>query len=144
MAIVFITLYRPVIEYMASWSGDIGRATLQLCRHIKRYQKLIAPRKTGALVRSIEIGGRGRWAGGLQTSVGANPEQFGVIGVAWWQDQGTRPHQILPRPGNARGLMVFYWPKAGRVVYRRRVFHPGNPATHWGMKGAALGMAAWR
>lgn len=37
-----------------------------------------------------------------------------------WIDQGTPPHEIQGRP-----LLVFYWPKAGRVVFLRRVQHPG-------------------
>lgn len=140
---MILILYTPVIDYMRSWSGDIGRATLTLCRRIRSAQKVYAPRKTGALQRSIEIGGRGHWAGGLETSVGANPQHgTGAIGVAMWQELGTRPHSIRPR--NPAGYMVFYWPKVGHVVHFKHVNHPGNPATHWAMRGAATGMALWR
>lgn len=35
---------------------------------------------------------------------------------------GTRPHAIYPRRAKA---LRFYWPRVGRVVYRKRVWHPG-------------------
>lgn len=44
-------------------------------------------------------------------------------------DQGSPPHVI--RPKRAGGLLVFYWPKAGRVVGLRYVNHPGNRAKPW-------------
>lgn len=44
-------------------------------------------------------------------------------------DKGARPHVITPR--RAGGLLVFHWPKAGRVVHLRRVRHPGNPPDPW-------------
>lgn len=141
-----VILFYPVIEYMRSWSGDIGRATLTLCRHIRSAQKVYAPRKTGLLQRSIEIGSRGRWVGGLETSVGANPQGgTGAIGVAMWQELGTRPHSIPKPPPMPPGRhMVFFWPKVGHVVWLKSVNHPGNPATHWATRGAATGMALWR
>jgi hypothetical protein len=143
MATVTVILYGPVIEHMRSWEGDIGRSVLTLCRRMRTAQRRLAPRKTGQLRRSIEIGYRGHWAGGLETFVGANPAHgSGAIGVAWWQEKGTRPHPIFPRrPG---GKLVFYWPRVGQVVHLARVRHPGNPATHWAMRGAEAGMAAWR
>ena len=141
-----VILFYPVIEYMRSWQGDIGRATFTLCRRIRSAQKVYAPRKTGALQRSIEIGSRGRWAGGLETYVGANPQGgTGAIGVAMWQELGTDPH-VIPKSGvmPPGRYMVFYWPKVGHVVHFKHVNHPGNPATHWAMRGAATGMALWR
>lgn len=42
---------------------------------------------------------------------------------ASYVDEGTRPHEIRPRrPG---GLLVFYWPKVGKVVFLPKVNHPG-------------------
>lgn len=43
--------------------------------------------------------------------------------IALIHHEGTQPHVIRPR--NAK-LLVFYWPKAGRVVYREKVNHPGT------------------
>lgn len=49
-----------------------------------------------------------------------------IVGVesvpyALWHHEGTRPHRIQGKP-----LLVFYWPKAGKVVYLRHVDHPGT------------------
>lgn len=138
-----VILYEPVIEFMKSWEGDIGRSVMGLCRRIQNFQKLYAPKKTGALMRSITIGPRGHGVAGIETRVGANPDQSGVVGVAWWQEKGTRPHLIRPKAGNRHGYLIFYWAKAGRVVYRHQVHHPGHRGTHWAERGMISGMAAW-
>lgn len=41
--------------------------------------------------------------------------------IALWHHEGTRPHVI-----NGNPFLVFYWPKVGKVVYLRRVNHPGT------------------
>lgn len=38
----------------------------------------------------------------------------------------TRPHGIDGNP-----LLVFFWPKAGRVMYLRHVNHPGSDMGPW-------------
>jgi hypothetical protein len=43
-----------------------------------------------------------------------------------YQDEGTRPHPIVPR--NAK---VLRFPAGGRVVYTKRVNHPGTKARGW-------------
>lgn len=43
-----------------------------------------------------------------------------------YQDEGTRPHPIVPR--NAK---VLRFPAGGRVVYTRHVNHPGTKARGW-------------
>lgn len=142
MAEVVVILYEPVIAEMRGWAGEIGRSTLRLARDIRTAQMGLAPRKTGRLMSSIEVGRLGRWAMGIETEVGANPAGGrGPIGVAYWQEKGTRPHII--RAHNPTGYMTFFWPKVGSVVNFQVVSHPGNPATHWAERGAALGMAAW-
>lgn len=48
---------------------------------------------------------------------------------AVWTDQGTLPHEIVPRgPGYP---LRFYWPKVGGIVRFMRVNHPGNAAQNW-------------
>lgn len=138
-----VILYEPVIEFMRSWEGDIGRSVQGLCRRIMNFQKLYVPKKTGRTMASIQIGSLRRDALGLTTQVGANPGLGDFIGVAYWQEVGTRPHVIVPRSDNRRGYLVFFWARAGRVVYRRRVFHPGNRGVHWAVRGMESGMAAW-
>lgn len=142
---VIVTLFDPVIEHMRSWDGDIGKSVLTLCRHIRTAQRQFAPVRTGRLKRSIEIGALGRTALGITTRVGANPGHRGVFGYGFYQEVGTRPHVIRAHPDNATGgFLVFYWPKAGRVVHFRSVNHPGHRGLHWAMKGAEAGMATWR
>lgn len=44
-------------------------------------------------------------------------------------DQGSPAHVIRPR--RVGGLLVFYWPKMGRVVGFHFVNHPGNAPKPW-------------
>lgn len=145
MATVTVILYWPVIEHMRSWDGDIGRATRGLTRRMANFQRVFVPKRTGATMAQIEPGPEGRTVMGLETWVGANPggRGHGKKGVAYWQDQGTRPHSIRPKASNTHGFMVFFWPKVGHVVHFKHVNHPGNPATNWVMRGAEAGMRSW-
>lgn len=45
-----------------------------------------------------------------------------------WADTGARPHVIRAR--NVE-YMRFYWRKVGRVVYFKKVNHPGQKGKHW-------------
>lgn len=42
---------------------------------------------------------------------------------------GARPHLIVPK--RAGGVLSFYWPSAGKVMFLRAVNHPGNVGTRW-------------
>jgi hypothetical protein len=42
--------------------------------------------------------------------------------------EGTVPHLILPKNGKH---LVFYWGRAGRVVYLKQVHHPGSKPNRW-------------
>jgi len=143
MATTVITLYRPVIDHMRGWDGDIGRAVHRLADNIAVSQRVFAPKKTGKLWASIEVGTRGRGPRGIQIKVGANPGQR-KTGYAYWTSEGAAPHMIYPRAGNRSGYLRFYWVKVGAFVRFRSVSHPGirNP-THWVMRGAEAGMAGW-
>lgn len=46
--------------------------------------------------------------------------------VGLWVHEGTPAHLIQGNP-----LLVFYWPKAGKVVALRRVNHPGTRPHRW-------------
>lgn len=85
------------------------------------------PRAGGALRDSITLGPT-RWMPASQTW---ESELFTDRDYASFQDKGTKgPYTILPRRG---GFLVFFWPRAGRVVFRRRVRHPGirRPSRFW-------------
>lgn len=59
--------------------------------------------------------------------------------IARLHHEGTKPHEIVPRNGR---FLVFYWPKIGRVVFLKRVNHPGTKANRYLTDAAhALGLA---
>lgn len=43
--------------------------------------------------------------------------------IALWHHEGTKPHVIRAR---RKPMLVFFWPKVGRVVYFKQVNHPGT------------------
>jgi hypothetical protein len=144
MASVRIVLFRPVIDHMRGWEGDIGRSVSRLATIMAIEQRFLVAKKTGKLAASIRTGPKGRGALGIQIQVGANPGRGpGRIGYAYWNDLGAMPHYITPKPSNRRGRMVFFWPKVGHVVHLRVVHHPGNRAYHWAERGASAGMDSW-
>lgn len=88
--------------------------------------------QTGALRRSIVSGLEGSWqSGDLQGVLLAEAEHASYV------EDGTRPHEILPRSKRALS-----WPKAPRPV--RRVQHPGTKATEFIRKSINPGGASNR
>lgn len=45
----------------------------------------------------------------------------------------TKEHEILPKRSK---FLVFYWAKIGRVVYKKRVWHPGSRRENYWQRGA--------
>lgn len=106
-----------VDELLRGKSGPVVRDLFVRGERVKLRAISLAPRKTGNLrnhiVKRLVQGPSG-------------PEmQVGVEGVpyALYVHEGARPHRIVAR--NAP-LLVFFWPKAGRVMYLKSVNHPGN------------------
>lgn len=103
---------------------------------------------------------RGRPPGGLRKSIARDPagSQLAGSGVrgrivapviqAHTTEHGAPAHVIRPR--RAGGLLVFYWPKLGRIVGFRFVNHPGNQPKPWWLRalrstyGPALRFASLR
>jgi hypothetical protein len=75
-----------------------------------------APKNTGELARTTGVEVVSVSQRSIR-SVAAIDVSYGEYVV-----QGTRPHIIRAK----RGVLRFYWPKAGRVVYFRSVKHPGT------------------
>ena len=78
----------------------------------RRAEELIrerVPRRTGRLIRSI-----GSTIEGNRALVGVK------AGYARFLEWGTRPHEIRPRHARALRFVT-----RGRVVFARRVWHPG-------------------
>lgn len=71
-------------------------------------------------------------------NIGGDPAVLVVCEVpyALWVHEGTVAHVIRPR--KAGGRLVFYWPKAGRVVSFPKVNHPGTKPNRFLVK--ALGV----
>lgn len=112
-----------------TWAARVTEAAGQ--RTMEQMRQHEAPRKTGELARSAQVrpfrGSYSRFVTGVS---------FHVIQAAT-TDRGARPHVIRPRrPG---GMLVFYWPKVGRVVHLRKVNHPGNRPQRW----FAAGLRRW-
>lgn len=78
--------------------------------------KFVAQRKPGTLRDSI-VKRLVQGSQGPVMQVGSDDP------VALWHHEGTQPHVI--RPKQAR-MLVFYWPKVGKVVYLPIVHHPGT------------------
>lgn len=130
---------------MKGWNGDIGRAVQNLVNGMVFAQRTLVARnsKTGALLRAVGKGRQQFGARGIETTVGANAGDAPLIGVAFWNDQGTKRHVIRPRPSNTHGTLVFFWAKVGHVVYLKKVNHPGNRKYDWAMRGAEAALIAW-
>lgn len=148
---VRVRMYRPAVDQFRGWTGPIGRSIMRLARMTRGAQMALVGTKTGKLRSSITVGTRGHWARGIQTTIGAGAGQGGPAargrggrftqGYSVYNDQGTLPHTIRPhKPG---GMLVFFWPKVGRVVHLRSVSHPGNRGYHWAERGLRIAMAIW-
>lgn len=135
-----IDLDYAAIERMRGWDGDIGRAVMRLAKGIAYRQEEAAGVYSGAMRNAIEVGRPGRWGRGIEIHVGANPSQS-ATGYAFWNNEGTKPHQILPKATG--GLLVFFWPKVGRTVFLRGVKHPGNRAYRWAQRGLDKAARTW-
>ena len=99
-----------------------------------REQKLLAPRKTGNLARTIHIG----------AVTPTRAETIASADYAAYVERGTRPHEIRPR--NRKALR---WAASsgdsrltgsprtgGRVRFAKRVQHPGTRAQPFMVPGA--------
>jgi len=127
-----VIIYKPAVDAFRGWTGPVGRSVLRLAREMRTQQITLVGKQSGRLAQSITVGRRGRWARGIETTVGANAGVGrGRTGYAVWNDQGTLPHSIYPRRAPQ---LVFYWAKVGRVVHpalpgAERVGSPGTPIT---------------
>ena len=99
-----------------------------------REQKLLAPRRTANLARSIHIG----------AVTPTRAETIASADYAGYVEQGTRPHVIRPRnrkalrfPATRADARLSGAPrKGGRVRFAKRVMHPGTRAQPFMVPGA--------
>ena len=131
--VVFVVDLAGWTKAFHTWSGVLGRwMTIQTTSMTARAkatapQPGVPPRNrtrinyaTGELAASI-VPDFGTW--------GPNADLEGrTVAVprhAIFVSKGTVPHIIRPKTAE---LLVFYWPKAGRVVHTKEVHHPGTEA----------------
>jgi hypothetical protein len=131
---VTVVMDKPAVDLFRGWTGPLGMSFERLARETVYRQRTTANRRTGAMIAGLHYT-RGRYATGIGFDAGSNAP------YALFVDQGTRPHVITPRkPG---GLLVFYWPKVGHMVFLRSVKHPGNRAYQFLMKGLERALGVW-
>jgi hypothetical protein len=105
-----------------SWTGPPGRDFERRMRTLEFRQRTEAPRRTGRMAGDIDrrrmTADFGRY---LEGAVGVNPGIRGQRGYAQIVSSGSRPHIIRPRFAKVLRFVI-----AGRVIYTRRVNHPGT------------------
>ena len=127
---------RARIEAIKPNRGLMAKIALSAVRE----QKLLAPRKTGNLGRSIHLG----------AVTPTRAETVASADYAIYVERGTRPHVIRPRnrkalrwaadSGSAR---LSGSPRTGgRVRFARRVQHPGSKAKPFMVPGAKKAVEA--
>ena len=105
------TVFKPVGKDWADETVRISKGTVRV--------------RTGATQRSI----RRRNASMKKATVVASAP-------ALWLDQGTKPHDIVPKRG---GFLRFS--KGGQVIFAKRARHPGQRATHFAERAAQAALA---
>lgn len=98
-----------------------------------REQKLLVPRRTGNLGRSIHIG----------AVTPTYAETVASADYAAYVELGTKPHDIRPRnakvlafPAAGQATLSGRTRSSGRVIFAKRVRHPGTRAQPFMVPGA--------
>jgi hypothetical protein len=118
-----------------------------LRRQLTAQARTLAPRVSDGWtqsVRSAESSVTGRMRAATTTTAQVLPRR-----IVWTLEvdtpyaepaiRGARPHLIVGKP-----LLVFFWPKAGRTVFFRKVNHPGNPPNRATVRAIDDGVAILR
>lgn len=93
--------------------GEVGRHLHAIGLQIIVGAKVLVPRRTGRLARSIYLR-HGRDARGQSIQVGSD------VHYALEQHEGVRPHIILPEHGR-----ILRFRSGGKVIFARKVLNPG-------------------
>lgn len=106
-----------------SWGGPVGGHLREATELVAVAARVGAPKQTGELAAGHETDyGHHGAKRDLESRVVAVPEHAAFV------IKGTAPHVIKAK--NAPRL-VFFWPKAGRVVHFKSVNHPGTSANNY-------------
>lgn len=129
-----IVIHEAEIARMKSWEGEIGRSITRLAKETVFRQRSMANKKTGAMALKMHYKLK-TYTTGIGFLAGSNAR------YTLYPDQGTSPHKITPKtPG---GSLVFFWPKAGKVVHLKSVQHPGNKGSHFLERGLRRALSMW-
>lgn len=101
-----------------SWEGPIGHDLRRRGRTLEYRARASAGIKTGKLRLDIKTKEK-VVVDGLMIEVGNWGTRYAKL-----HHEGTAPHEILPRPSNPIGRLVFQ--VGGRTVFAKRVNHPGT------------------
>lgn len=134
-----VTIYPDKLaEVLKGPQGPVYRDLMVKGNRVLNRARIEAPRsQAGPAVPNQYRRGKRRQPGDLARgqvmrvgTFGGQPAVF--VGtqdpVGLYVHEGTQAHLILPRSGKR---LVFFWPKAGRVVYLKQVHHPGNRPNRW-------------
>jgi hypothetical protein len=111
----------------------------QLALSAVREQKLEVPRQTGNLGRSIRIG----------RVTPKEAQTIAAASYALYVHEGTRAHDIRPRnakvlafPGAGSATLSGRPRKGGKIIFAKRVRHPGTKANPFMLRGAQKAVQA--
>lgn len=128
MAKDVVYVHHRLAEFRAfeSPTGMTGRWTGKKAHEVQAHAIVFAPKPgqsrgyaTGETATTVRVKGPALGRSGPEATVVSDTDH------AVFVHEGTPPHVIRARPG---GKMVFFWRKAGRVVFADRVNHPGTGA----------------
>jgi hypothetical protein len=131
---VVVEIDEAALKAFQGWGGPVGRSVERLAKETVFRQRIFANKKSGAMAAGMHYV-KGTWSKGIQFDAGSD------VPYAAANDQGAKPHVIKPK--SAGGVLVFFWPKVGRVVHFKSVHHPGNKAYGWAMKGLERALGMW-
>lgn len=129
--------HRPA-EFKAfrSPTGMAGRWTREQADKVAVHARIVAPKPgqgqgyaTGETALSIRADGPTIGRKGPEATVVSSTDH------ATFVHEGTPPHIIKPRFASQ---LVFFWRKAGRVVYRNKVRHPGTKSNPFLVKALRI------
>lgn len=106
-----------------SWGGPVGTDLIRRGKTLEFRARQSAGIRTGKLRLDIETRRR-TVVDGLQIEVGNWHTEYAAA-----HHDGAKPHVIIPRPTNPIGRLVFR--VNGRLVFAKRVNHPGNKPNHY-------------
>jgi len=131
---VVVVMDEVAVDYFRGWAGPLGQSVNRLAKETAWRSRQLGNKRTGKMVGNIEIK-KGHWKRGIQFEVGSD------VPYALYVNEGTKPHEIKAK--NAP-FLVFFWPKVGRVVHFKRVWHPGTRPYKFLNRAQESAMRMWQ